>query len=177
MNVSLPIAEIRRCASDPEFVSAVADVFAETDAIIAAHSPVCTNRGLCCHFDAYDHRLYVTSTELAYFLSGFSDDLTAPENDGYCPYQVGGRCTAREHRPLGCRVFFCDPNSQSWQPGLTESMLVRLRAIGRAHDLPDAYADWTASLRALGGQMVHQAGPQTHTAGVSLSIDTPSMRS
>jgi len=177
MNLSLPVAEIRRCASDPEFISAVAGVFAETDAIIADHSPVCTNRSLCCHFDAYDHRLYVTSTELAYFLSGFSDDLLSPENDGYCPYQVGGRCTARQHRPLGCRVFFCDPDSQSWQPGLTESMLIRLRAIGKAHDLPEVYADWTASLRELGGRIQLPDDSAQPAAAVSLSIDTPATRS
>lgn len=177
MKLPLPIAEIQRCASDRNFVRAVAEVFAETDAIIADHSPVCTNRGLCCHFEAYDHRLFVTSTELAYFLSGFSVNLFAPENDAYCPYQIGGRCTAREHRPLGCRVFFCDPDSQSWQPGLTESMLIRLRAIGEAHDLPDVYADWTDSLRELGGQIRPRDESTPPAVGVSVSIDTHSARS
>ena len=48
-----------------------------------------------------------------------------------CPYLAGGSCTAREGRPLGCRVFFCDPKYAGVGERLTEKYL---RKIGELSD-------------------------------------------
>lgn len=176
MNVSLPISDIRRCSNQSEFLESVHSVFDDVDAAVARKSPLCVNRGLCCRFSQYGHRLYVTSTELAYFLSGFSEDLRAPVSDGYCPYQVQGRCTARQHRPLGCRVYFCDPASQNWQPDLTETALKKLQTIGKAHNLPYVYLEWTEGLRAMGGELVPDDSGLPTVAAPWVKIDTPSRR-
>ena len=66
-----------------------------------------------------------------------------------CPYQVDGLCTARQARPLGCRVYFCDAGAQSWQNAVYETYHVQLRALHAAHALDYAYMEWRAALRQL----------------------------
>jgi len=177
MRVALPVADIGRAARDTDLIHAVAATYDEVDARIARKAPVCVNRGWCCRFGAFGHRLYVTSTELAYFLSGFSDDLRAGSDDGYCPYQVAGRCHARQHRPLGCRIFFCDVMSQGWQSPLTERTLGRLRTIGDVAGLPYVYIDWTEALRAMGGVVTPDEADPPVAGGLVVSIDTRRDRS
>jgi hypothetical protein len=158
MHVPLPIEDIRRCSRNADFRAAVESLFAELDADIAARKPVCTNRGACCRFEAYGHNLFVTSVELAYFLATVDGTLLAPENRSYCAYQSDGRCTVRESRPTGCRIYFCDPDASDWQPVVTEAVLRRLEAVGRRFGLPYAYLEWTDGLRALGGQPTAASG-------------------
>ncbi|NJN55436.1 MAG: hypothetical protein HC804_12180, partial [Anaerolineae bacterium] len=54
-------------AGGDAFTEAMRAFYAEVDATVAAHSPVCTNRGQCCKFDSFGHKLYVTDVELRYF--------------------------------------------------------------------------------------------------------------
>lgn len=46
-----------------------------------------------------------------------------------CPYQVQGLCTARAERPLGCRVYFCDPTFQERGRSMSERYIVRLKQL------------------------------------------------
>jgi hypothetical protein len=58
-----------------------------------------------------------------------------------CPWQDPlGRCTAREARPLGCRVYFCDPAYQPHAPELSERFLSQIKHLARDLDLPWDYA-------------------------------------
>jgi hypothetical protein len=66
-----------------------------------------------------------------------------------CPYQVAGMCTAREARPLGCRVYFCDENAQGWQNALYERYHAKLRDVHARFDVPYEYIEWRAALRRL----------------------------
>ena len=122
--------------------------YAAVDEAIAAHKPVCRNRGDCCRFDRYGHKLYVTTLELACFLHGRRGSWRPPRDDA-CPYQIDGRCTAREHRPLGCRVFFCDPATRDWQGPEYERRLIELRQIGADFGIPYRYIEWLSALHAL----------------------------
>jgi len=72
-------------------------------------------------------------------------------------------CNAREHRPLGCRIFFCDPTAQSWQPGEYEAGLDRLKRLGEELGLDYRYVEWLGALRevAEGLPAVGQANPGT----------------
>lgn len=123
--------------------------YADVDAEIASHRPTCWNRGACCKFDTYDHNLFVTTIELAYFAGGKSNDRRRPSGDGSCPYQISGQCTAREHRPLGCRVFFCDPAAQGWQSPLYEARLKQLQQLGEELGIDYRYTEWLSALRAV----------------------------
>jgi Fe-S-cluster containining protein len=66
-----------------------------------------------------------------------------------CPYQVDKMCTAREARPLGCRVYFCDSNAQSWQNEVYEKYHAQLKAVHERLGLPYRYVEWRAALREL----------------------------
>jgi Fe-S-cluster containining protein len=66
-----------------------------------------------------------------------------------CPFQVEGLCTAREARPLGCRLYFCDENAQSWQSEVYEKYHAKLRAVHERFGLPYRYLEWRAALREL----------------------------
>lgn len=127
----------------------VADVRAlydEVDATVAGHQPVCVNRGLCCRFGEYGHKLYVTDVELAYFLAEQGGAARPVSTPAVCPYQVDGKCTTRAERPLGCRIYFCDPNAQAWQGPVYERFLARLKEIGRKHGVAYQYREWLSAL-------------------------------
>lgn len=164
---SLPIAEIQQAAGDPAFVRAVESVFAKLDAEIAARRPVCTNRGACCRFADFGHHLFVTAVEVAYFMARSVGTLLAPVDRSYCPYQQDGGCSARAARPGGCRIFFCDPDAQHWQPEQTEQLLRELAAIGERFGVPYAYVEWTDALRLVGGRVAPAQPPV-----VEMRIDT-----
>jgi len=131
-----------------EFSRRMADFYTRVDAAVAKHNPTCWNRGVCCKFAAYGHRLYVTEPELRYFAFGLAADRRIPTTTAdACPYHTAGRCTARSHRPLGCRIFFCDESAQDWQGPEYERFLAELKAIGASFDLPYAYREWLSALR------------------------------
>ncbi|HKQ47964.1 MAG TPA: YkgJ family cysteine cluster protein [Phycisphaerae bacterium] len=140
-----PAPAAHRPNSNDAFTAAMREFYEAVDASIAAQQPVCINRGDCCKFAAFGHRLYVTDVELAYFVRGEPARLVDP-NAGACPYQEAGRCTAREHRPLGCRIFFCDENARDWQGPEYERHLERLKEIGRGFDIPYRYREWLSAL-------------------------------
>ncbi|MHC4091771.1 MAG: hypothetical protein ACYSVY_16140 [Planctomycetota bacterium] len=145
-SIPVPVGDIRRRAADPSFLSAVQKFYQELDGRIAAHQPVCVGHGDCCRFGAFGHRLFVTPVELAYFLAGTAVAGKSPELADDCPYQAKGRCSARDARPTGCRIFFCDPASRSWQPSLTEETLAGLADLHRRFHLPYVYVDWIQAL-------------------------------
>ena len=143
----IPVEAIRAAAARPEVIRAVADVHADLDRRIAALNPLCRNSGRCCRFGTYGHRLFVTTLEAAYFLAHHPQGL-APSEDA-CPWAIGGACTARDARPSGCRIFFCDPQAQAWQGQLTEEVLGRLRQLHQDLRVTYFYADWLCILTAL----------------------------
>lgn len=137
-----------RDAMDAGLRARMVEFYRRADAVIAAHRPVCINRGACCRFAEYKHRLFVTPPELAYFLDRQrAAGLRRAETDAVCPYQIGGVCTAREHRPLGCRIFFCDPATTVWQGPEYERCLAELKAIGDELQMPYRYVEWLQALR------------------------------
>lgn len=138
---------IRALAHDTDFIAAVDALYATLDERIAARQPRCTNRGLCCHFATFGHKLFVTPAELAYFIAKSDARLGSNTDSGSCPYQVDGRCTTREARPTGCRVFFCEQVSRAWQSPETEAILVEIKALHARFALPYAYVEWLDALR------------------------------
>lgn len=124
------------------------DLYARADDDIAAHRPICINRGACCKFGQFGHRLYVTEVELEYFATHEpAPSREVLKRDDACPYQVDGMCMARDHRPLGCRVFFCDPAARDWQGPLYERYLAELKQAGSDLGIDYRYGEWLAGLR------------------------------
>jgi hypothetical protein len=93
---------------------------------IAAAGPVCELSGRCCRFKEYGHTLFLSRPEADLLLEpGLPENAVVDESG--CPFQVQGLCTARERRPLGCRVYYCDPNYAGVGETLSERYIARLK--------------------------------------------------
>jgi len=139
-------ADLALCQADERLFERLRDIYARLEAEIDDAGVDCHACGRCCYFESIDHRLFVSTGELALLVS-------EPPGPGYmplplrCRYQVGPQCTARDRRPLGCRVFFCSQGA--W---CAETYEKHHRDIRAAHDerrLPYRYVELTATIAEL----------------------------
>jgi Fe-S-cluster containining protein len=128
---------------ESEALEHVREVLAAAEADVDVLDPHCRACGQCCDFQAAGHRLYVSTAELALLVSG---DARQPDQPLRCPYQQGSACTARENRPLGCRVFFCDAALAASTQAVYERHHAELRQLHEAFGLPYFYVELTAGL-------------------------------
>lgn len=140
-------------ARDPRVIEGLEAIFERAAQAIAVRGPACWASGRCCNFDAAGHRLYATGLEAAYCLlragTVSERELQTALARGGCPYQVLNLCGAHGHKPIGCRIYFCDRSAQSWQNELYETLLGDLRALHDAHQLAYVYAEWRQLLGAM----------------------------
>jgi hypothetical protein len=130
------------CATDsPPFHAELRELYAQLDAAVARRAPICQVSGRCCRFEEYGHTLFLSGVEADYLVSRAPKPARPLDEGRTCPWQDDrGRCTARDARPLGCRVFFCDPTYQDAAPELSEEFLARLKRLAERHDRPWDYA-------------------------------------
>ena len=117
----------------------VLDLYREADRAVAAAGPVCVASGRCCRFKEYGHTLFLSNLEADVLLAG-APPHERPVSADFCPFQKGTLCTAREPRPLGCRVYYCDPTYQERAGEITEAYLRRLKELAEAHGVAWRYA-------------------------------------
>jgi len=122
-----------------EIRNLVLAIYAEADAAVAAAGPRCESSGRCCRFKEYGHTLFISQLEADVLLES-APPYAKPVSDEFCPFQVGNLCTAREPRPLGCRVYFCDPAYQETGNQITETFLRRLKQLAEELGLGWRYA-------------------------------------
>jgi len=113
-------------------------VYRALDSHLAVLGPRCRACGACCDFARNDYRLYASHLERALVVRRHGPPRLAPS--GCCGFLVGGRCSVHASRPLGCRVFFCDPAHKAREQDIYHGFQQRLRAIAERHGLPWAYA-------------------------------------
>src|SRR5215831_10502114 len=101
-------------------------LYEEVDREVAAAGPVCLASGRCCRFKEYGHVLFLSNLEAEVLLAA-APGYDRPVSPDFCPFQKDNLCTAREPRPLGCRVYFCDPAYQETAHRITEVGLRRLK--------------------------------------------------
>jgi Fe-S-cluster containining protein len=140
-----------RAAGDESIAAELEAVYAYIAAQVEDRAPICTASGRCCRFEEYGHRLYVTGLEAAYTLARLGRVLEAAEIDsararGGCPFQIERLCDVHQIRPLGCRVYYCDPSAKEWQEDLSERMLAEVRKIHDRHGIPYRYGEWRGML-------------------------------
>ena len=136
----------------PELLAEIRDqlslLYRDLDAAVAAAGPVCQLSGRCCRFQEYGHTLFLSAAEALLLVADAPQPPGALDDGQTCPWQDHlGRCTARQARPLGCRVYFCDPSFQDAAPELSEVFLTRLKQLARTHDWPWNYAPLHHHLR------------------------------
>jgi len=123
---------------------ALAALYAALDHELPRWEFTCSASGRCCDFDAYGHRLYVSSLEAEHFFRG-SDRRRANEDPRHCPAWGSDRlCTAREARMLGCRTYFCPPYPQGVPEDLHARYDARIKALHDRFAIPYEYKDITA---------------------------------
>jgi len=117
----------------------VLEIYCEADAEVKAAGPVCVASGRCCRFKEYGHVLYISNLEADVLLAA-APPYEKPVASDFCPFQKDKLCTAREPRPLGCRVYYCDPTYQETGNAITEKYLSRLKQLAAEHGVEYRYA-------------------------------------
>ncbi|HOX37560.1 MAG TPA: hypothetical protein PL033_06190 [Candidatus Brocadiia bacterium] len=120
----------------------LAALYREADARVAALGLECAACGRCCDFRRRDHVLYATELEVIFLGEIKAVPCGASPGNPPCPFQDAGRCSARERRPLGCRVYFCKAGPD-WNDSV-EELHRKLRDIHDRHRLPYSYAPFLA---------------------------------
>jgi Fe-S-cluster containining protein len=130
------------------FRDALRALYDDLDAEIARLGPSCALSGRCCRFEEYGHTLFLSAPEAALLLAEAPAPSRPLDDGASCPWQdPRGRCTAREARPLGCRVYFCDPAYQPDAPALSERFIARLKRLVEDFHLSWDYAPLHHHLR------------------------------
>lgn len=117
----------------------VLELYREVDAEVKAAGPVCVASGRCCRFKEYGHVLYISNLEADVLLAA-APPYEQPVTSDFCPFQKEKLCTAREPRPLGCRIYYCDPTYQETGNQITEKYLAQLKDIAREEGIEWRYA-------------------------------------
>jgi hypothetical protein len=116
-------------------------LYDQVDREVARLGPVCQLSGRCCRFAEYGHTLFVSTLEIRYLVAGAPRPSRPLDQGDHCPWQDQlGRCTARDARPLGCRIFYCDPTYQESAHEISERSITELKTITQRWDLAWNYA-------------------------------------
>jgi Fe-S-cluster containining protein len=115
------------------------ELYADVDAAVAAAGPNCESSGRCCRFKEWGHVLYLSALEAEVLLAA-APPYTKPVSPDFCPFQKENLCTAREPRPLGCRIYFCDPAYQETGNAIMEDALGRMKQLTTNADRQWRYA-------------------------------------
>jgi Fe-S-cluster containining protein len=145
-------------ATRPDVNSAVENVYRALQDAIDLRRPICTSSGRCCRFEEFGHRLFVTTLEMAAFVSQANRPLNpgAWDKTG-CPFQLNRLCDVHEIRPFGCRIFFCDETSTQWQAEQYERFHREIKRLHEELGVPYFYVEWRQALAALDHRANHHA--------------------
>jgi hypothetical protein len=117
----------------------VLELYREVDQEVASAGPICVASGRCCRFKEQGHTLFLSNLEADVLLDG-APAYEGPVSADFCPFQKDKLCTAREPRPLGCRIYFCDPAYQETGNRISEKYLHRLKELAQEHGVEWRYA-------------------------------------
>jgi len=118
-----------------------AQQFANKD--IAGRCEVC---GKCCDFEQYDHRLFVTTPEIIYFVEKLGLANIKQMTTAKCCYHVEGKCGVHAYRFSGCRIFCCKGDA-TFQSELTESAIKKFKALCAELQIPYRYLELPTALK------------------------------
>jgi Fe-S-cluster containining protein len=152
---------VQDAATRPEVADAVAAVYDDLAAEVAARRPRCELSGRCCRFEEYGHRLYVTTIELAAFVRAAGERKVTQWDGRGCPFQVDKLCGVHGIRPFGCRIFFCDPLSTDWQREAYERFHGRLKRLHDELAVAYFYVEWRQALAEVIGVTPTPVEPRT----------------
>jgi Fe-S-cluster containining protein len=121
--------------------AALEQLYRELDAELPRYRFTCSASGRCCDFDAYGHRLYVSTLEARYFFDKLGDERINDDPDA-CPAWGADRlCKERVGRMLGCRTYFCGPYATEGPEALHERYLAKVNQLHDRFRIPYEYKD------------------------------------
>ncbi|MBI4878218.1 MAG: hypothetical protein HY812_00960 [Planctomycetes bacterium] len=106
----------------------------------------CALRGACCDFASAAHVLFATSLEVEHARRN-GGAAPAPAAPSACPFHVQDRCLLRAGRPLGCRVYFCDPDFAERMHELAARYHDRVARIHEEHGISYEYGRFVEMIR------------------------------
>ena len=132
-------------ATQEQICADMATFYEKVDQSMILLPQSCVACGCCCNFAVSEHRLYASTLEFIYLLAPHQAAPLAPHQD-ICPFLQDGKCTARERRMLGCRVYFCRHSSAEriQAEASYEYWLTTLKQLHKKYGLDWRYADWMA---------------------------------
>ena len=119
-------------------------IYADLERELAVLRPLCQRSSRCCRFKEYGHQLWTTRLELDYLVE--REGPPAARAEGTCPYLKEGLCSVRDHRMLGCRIFFCDPAYAGAMAPLYERYHLRIKELHVRHAIPYQYSELLSAL-------------------------------
>ncbi len=134
-------------AASPEALARLRALYADLERELSAIAPRCELSGRCCDFRRAGHTLFATDLEIAHLAA--TTPWRADGERDLCPWWIGGRCEARDGRPLGCRIYFCDPTKQEALELVSQRFHERLRRLHDECDVAYRYAPFVARVRGL----------------------------
>jgi hypothetical protein len=153
-------------SSKPLWRDELQALYEDLDRQVAALGPVCRLSGQCCRFAEYGHTLFVSSPEVQFLLDAERPAQRPLDRGETCPWQSqAGHCTARDARPLGCRVYYCDSSYEGAAQEISETFIARLKTLSNDHELPWNYAPLDRHLVEQPGGDRFPIGPALHDPG------------
>ena len=106
----------------------------------------CAACGKCCDFETYDHRLYITTPEILYFVEKLGRANIKQMTTTRCCYQVEGKCSVHAYRFSGCRIFCCKGEA-TFQSELTEAAIKKFKGLCAELQIPYRYVELPAAFK------------------------------
>ncbi len=140
------ISAVETASSNRQFLGNLSRILAKAESEVKPHQDFCTACGACCRFDQVDHRLFVSTGELALMMAGTSPSKAPVLR---CCYQNNQLCELRNHRPLGCRVYFCSKASGDATDDTYETYHQKIRNLHDSDNIKYLYMEQTFAVSLL----------------------------
>jgi hypothetical protein len=137
----------------------VRQIYSWLDSNIKPLNNQCIACGKCCRFDSFGHKLFVTTPELLFFYRNIKNlkrvlsKIEEPMLTQSCPYLNDDKCSVRNYRFAGCRIFFCKSAGgcltaadKDLQNKLSEAVVEKFKALCDKFDFPYRYVDLMTAL-------------------------------
>ena len=130
--------------AESQIIEKVDAIYRWVDEQVAQLDRSCKACGDCCDFEAFGHRLYVTTPELLHFQHTIGPEIKEM-TAGFCPYRVDGKCSVYHRRFSGCRTFACGGDTEH-QSQLSEQAIRKFKAMCEEHQILYRYVYLKAGL-------------------------------
>ncbi|HHT9106248.1 MAG TPA: YkgJ family cysteine cluster protein [Candidatus Wujingus californicus] len=124
--------------TDSKIYIELVKIYQDLEKEIGKINPECKMCGTCCNFGKYKHVLYASSIETD-FLEKFVDVHAFNVTDNVCPFLKDNKCSIRNFRTLGCRIFYCDSKHKDTSYGLYERYLRKIKKLSNKYNIEWKY--------------------------------------